>query len=115
MDSANTYTALSADSGRREIRAPAFRGLIQLVLRLFTQKPDETLLSFDQVQEFLRSRHEIDRGTQVIPIANIIGSVGRYRDFDRAFLPLSGADEERWKRLDIAINELRNSAAHRGL
>lgn len=84
------------------------RPLIRSLLRLFTQKPDETLLSFDQVQELLRSRHEIDRGTRVIPIANIIGSVGRYRDFDRAFLPLSGADEARWRRLDIAMNELRN-------
>jgi hypothetical protein len=44
----------------------------------------------------------------LIPIANIVGSVGRYRDFDRAFLPLSGADAERWKRLDVALNELRN-------
>lgn len=84
------------------------RSWITPLLRLFTQKPDETLLSFDRVQELLRSRFEHDRGTQTIPIANIIGSVGRYRDFDRAFLPLSGADGERWKRLDVAINELRN-------
>lgn len=82
--------------------------LIPSLLRLFSQKPDETLLSFDQVQELLRSRQEIDRGTLVIPIASIIGSVGRYRDFDRAFLPLGGADQERWKRLDVALNELRN-------
>lgn len=84
------------------------RGVIPSLLRLFSQKPDETLLSFDQVQELLRGRQGIDRGTQVIPIANIIGSVGRYQDFDRAFLPLSGADAERWKRLDVALNELRN-------
>ena len=63
------------------------RGLIPSLLRLFTQKPDETLLSFDQVQELLRDRQEIDRGTQMIPIANIVGSVGRYRDFDRASCP----------------------------
>ena len=44
----------------------------------------------------------------MIPIASIIGSVGRYRDFDRAFLPLDGADRERWKRLDVAFNELRD-------
>ena len=84
------------------------RGVIPSLLRLFSQKPDETLLSFDQVQELLRDRQGIDRGTQLIPIANIVGSVGRYRDFDRAFLPLSGADAERWKRLDVALNELRN-------
>jgi len=81
---------------------------IRSLLRLFTQKPDDTLLSFDQVQQLLRSRQERDRGTQIIPIASIVGSVGRYRDFTRAFLPLSGADEERWKRLDIALNELRS-------
>lgn len=81
---------------------------IKSLLRLFTQKPDDTLLSFDQVQQLLRSRQELDRGIQIIPIASIVGSVGRYRDFTRAFLPLSGADEERWKRLDIAINELRS-------
>ncbi|MGQ9489923.1 MAG: hypothetical protein ACUVR4_03075 [Anaerolineae bacterium] len=84
------------------------RRLIPSLLRLFSQKPDETLLSFDQVQELLRSRQEIDRGIQTIPISHIVGSVGRYRDFDRAFLPLDGADEERWKRLDVALNELRN-------
>jgi hypothetical protein len=84
------------------------RSLIQSLLRLFVHRPDDALLSWDQVQEVLRSRHEIDRGTQFIPIANIIGSVGRYRDFDRAFLPLDGADLERWKRLDVAMNELVN-------
>lgn len=84
------------------------RSLMQSLLRLFTHQPDETLLSFDQVQEILRSRQELDRGTQYIPLANIIGSVGRYRDFDRAFLPLSGANFERWKSLDVAVNELRN-------
>lgn len=83
------------------------RPLIPSLLRLFSQKPDETLLSFDQVQELLRSRQELDRGTQTIPIASIVGSVGRYRDFDRAFLPLEGADAGRWQRLDVALNELR--------
>lgn len=84
------------------------RGLIPSLLRLFSQRPDETLLSFDQVQELLRDRFEIDRGTQSIPIKNIVGSVGRYRDFDRAFLPLSGANQDRWKQLDVALNELRS-------
>ncbi len=84
------------------------RSLIRHLLRLFSQKPDETLLSFDQVHELMRGRSEIDRGTQIIEISRIIGSVGRYHDFDRAFLPLEGANAERWKRLDVAMNELRN-------
>jgi hypothetical protein len=99
------YPAATAAAKLQKLRARPF---FATLLRLFTQRPDETLLSFDQVQELLRSRQEIDRGTQVIRIAHIVGSVGRYRDFDRAFLPLEGADDERWMRLDIAINELRS-------
>lgn len=82
--------------------------LIESLLKLFMQKPDQTLLSFDQVQRLLRSRREVFRGTQLIPLSHIVGSVGRYRDFDRAFLPLEGANQERWTGLDVALNELRN-------
>jgi len=96
--------ALAAERYQRTQSKP----LIRHLLRLFSQQPDDTLLSFDQVHELLRGRAEIDRGTQAIEISRIIGSVGRYRDFDRAFLPLEGANAERWKRLDIAMNELRN-------
>jgi len=99
------YLAISAANKLERLQS---RRLIPSLLRFFTQKPDETLLSFDQVTELLRDRQGIDRGTQPIPIASIVGSVGRYRDFDRAFLPLGGADAERWKRLDIAYNELRS-------
>ena len=99
------YLAISAANKLERLQS---RGLIPSLLRLFTQKPDETLLSFDQVIELLRDRQGIARGIQPIPIASIVGSVGRYRDFDRAFLPLGGADAERWKQLDIAFNELRS-------
>ncbi len=84
------------------------KSLIQFLLRLFHQNADEQLLSFDQVQRLLRDKTEVQRGTQLIPIDHIVGSVGRYRDFDRAFLPLSGANAERWRQLDIAMNELRS-------
>jgi hypothetical protein len=96
--------ALAAQKFDRVYQKP----LIRQLLRLFREKPHETLLSFEQVQQLVRDRAEIDRGTQLIEISKIIGSVGRYRDFDRAFLPLSGADAERWKRLDVAMNELRD-------
>jgi hypothetical protein len=82
--------------------------LIESLLKLFMQKPDQTRFSFDQVQRLLRSRQEEFRGTQLIPLSHIVGSVGRYRDFDRAFLPLEGANQERWTGLDVALNELRN-------
>jgi hypothetical protein len=36
-------------------------------------------------------------GTQNVPIEQIVGSVGRYQDFDRAFLPANDALERRWR------------------
>jgi hypothetical protein len=108
MDEQRATAPYPASAAADKLDRLQSRGVIPSLLRFFSQKPDETLLSFDQVHELLRSRQGIDRGTHLIPIANIIGSVGRYQDFDRAFLPLSGADAERWKRLDVALNELRN-------
>jgi hypothetical protein len=95
-------------AARKFERLKSHHSLIESLLRFFMQKPDDTLLSFAQVQELLRSRQEIFKGTQLIPISHIVGSVGRYRDFTRAFLPLQGANQERWTGLDVALNELRN-------
>ena len=80
------------------------RGMVHSLLRLFTSRPDPSLLSFDQVQSLLRSTTGIARGTRMIPLSHVVGSVGRYRDFDRAFLPLNPASEERWKRIDVAMH-----------
>ncbi len=80
------------------------RHLVQSLVSLFSSRPDPSLLSFEQVQALLRSTTGVSRGTRMIPISHIVGSVGRYRDFDRAFLPLNPASEERWKRIDVAMH-----------
>lgn len=61
---------------------------IRALLGLFWGQPEPGLLSFDQVERALRSRAQAYRGTSEIPVEAIVGSVGRYRDFTRAFLPL---------------------------
>ena len=71
------------------------------------KRSDDRLLSYDEVRELLQTRGQIEKPQpQMIRLDQIVGSVGRYRDFDRAFLPLSGANSERWKRLDVALNRL---------
>ena len=37
-----------------------------------------------------------------MPLANIVGSQGRYRDFDRSFLPRTPQTAERWKHVNRA-------------
>jgi len=75
------------------------RALWQAVLRLFTGREAlrARLLSFDAVRDKLRIRGQHYAGLQTIPLDKIVGSVGRYQDFDRAFLPAQAHIRERWR------------------
>jgi hypothetical protein len=67
----------------------------------FNGKPN-LLLSFDEVQKILPIKGQYNKGHQSVPISQIVGSVGRYRDFDRAFLPTQDATRPRWESIDVA-------------
>lgn len=58
------------------------------------------LLSFDEVKSALGAVEQVYLGMRTVPVAKIVGSVGRHRDFDRAFLPSKGEMAERWKKID---------------
>jgi uncharacterized ParB-like nuclease family protein len=76
------------------------RAFVQDVLSELSGRPDD-LLSFTDVQEQLHlSEPEEDVTLQEIPLEKIVGSVGRYRDFNRAFLPRGHIDAQRWARID---------------
>ncbi len=64
-----------------------------------------TLLSYDQVKEKLRIGGPIYRGIRTVEVARIVGSVNRYRDFDRAFLPTHNRIADRWQHVDRAFYE----------
>ena len=64
------------------------------------------LVSYDEVVNRLRARQQIEKGTEMVPLDQIVGSVGRYRDFTRTFLPRAGINQERWARLDKALNSM---------
>ncbi|PJF21097.1 MAG: hypothetical protein CUN56_12830 [Phototrophicales bacterium] len=68
------------------------------MINLLRGKPVE-LLSFDEIRERLRLREESYRGLQDIPLDKIVGSVGRYREFTRDFLPKNEKMKERWSRV----------------
>lgn len=75
------------------------------VLAILRGRPND-LLSYEAARKALRANQQMPATTEVIPIAKIVGSVGRYRDFTRAFLPRHGANPVRWKRLDAALARL---------
>lgn len=60
------------------------------------------LLPYHQVRQEIPFQGQRDLGLQTIPIEKIVGSVGRYRDFDRAFLPTQRQTSQRWVNISAA-------------
>ncbi len=82
----------------RDFQQARFQAALRHVLARLTRTSDE-LLSYDQVAEQLRLSARSDRGVQAIPVAAIVGSVGRAADFTREFLPRRADDMQRWARV----------------
>lgn len=65
--------------------------------------PDEaTLISFSDIKKLLRPSNEIYKGMQIVPVKLIVGSEGRYKDFDNKFFPKSMHLKTRWEHIDMA-------------
>jgi hypothetical protein len=72
----------------------------RLMKRLFDQ--NDELLRFDEVKHLLAPHGMAYRGVRSIPINKIVGSEGRYQDFDADFLPIHEHNRQRWENIDIA-------------
>lgn len=65
------------------------------------------LLPYEEVRQMLRANTGSERGLQDIPIEAIVGSVSRYTDFTRNFLPRQDQDRSRWVKVKVAMEEFR--------
>lgn len=92
-------TEVPAGSGSprwKEARRAAF---LQDALATLTQNSDD-LLSFEQVSRKLRLADAHYAAVQDVPLDQIAGSVGRYNDFTRAFLPRKDYLQRRWEHIE---------------
>lgn len=80
------------------------RASIQEILARITGKPTQ-LLSYEEVAEKLKLHIRSEGGVQQIPLDAIVGSVGRYTDFTRTFLPRRMEDRDRWVGVRAAFLE----------
>ncbi len=94
-DSSFTNMARS-DFGRLRTRETITR-----ILSILKVQRDE-MLSLGDVRSLLRPDSETYRGMRTIPLAKIVGSEGRYKDFNRAFLPRHDKLMRRWISVDVA-------------
>lgn len=96
------YTAAKESFNRARLKA-FWNALISTV----TGRSNE-LLAWDEVKDKLQIGGQIYRGIQQVEVSKIIGSVNRYRDFDRVFLPKQTHTEERWRSISSAYFELKH-------
>jgi len=93
------WATQTAQSNFNEARR---RALLAALRDIFRGQPN-AMLSFEEVRARLNVRGQRYLGRQVVPLDHIIGSEGRYVDFDRRFLPRSDALQQRWSNIDQAM------------
>jgi nucleotide-binding universal stress UspA family protein len=91
----SSYTSLTALEDFRRARLKA--SLQDVVARLTGSSTE--LLSYDEVRKQLRAVESPVHQLREIPLNAIVGSVGRYNDFTRDFLPRTDSDKQRWTKV----------------
>jgi hypothetical protein len=63
-----------------------------------------SLCSFDEARGEFGAGNRRYVGTRTVEVSRVVGSVGRWREFDSGFMP-TRASEQRWKRVDLAFRK----------
>lgn len=89
---------------RNDFERARQKAFLQGILSVMRRKSNE-LISFHDVRSRIQPEGESYRGMQSVPVAQIVGSVDRFRDFNRAFLPLHNHTAGRWQNVDRAYHQ----------
>ena len=94
---------IGAVSQSREWKQARRTAFVQEALGVLMQRP-AALLSFDDVHERLQLRNLRYLDLQDVPMDRIVGSVGRYGDFTRAFFPRGDHLRRRWENIQRLVD-----------
>ena len=78
------------------------QAFISRLLSIITRSGANELLPLDEVRARLNVRGQRHLGLRQVPLEQIVGSEGRYSDFDRRFAPLRDNTKFRWLNIDRA-------------
>lgn len=84
---------------RSDFSRARFKAFLNGVWAAISGQPNR-LLSYDEIKEKLHIGGPIYRGVQTVRVDQIAGSLNRYHQFDRAFLPTQDDTSSRW----ISVN-----------
>jgi len=90
------------DRARADFSRARFKAFVNSIWSVIQGQPNQ-LLSYDEIKEKLRVGGPIYRGVQTVSVKQIAGSLNRYHQFDRAFLPTQAETAERWQRVNLAF------------
>ena len=91
-----------SEQARADFQRARFKAFVNRVWGTLSGQPT-TLLSYDAIKEKLHIGGPIYRGVQTVRVDQIAGSLNRYHEFDRVFLPASDKLAERWQRVNRAF------------
>jgi nucleotide-binding universal stress UspA family protein len=85
-----------------DFRAARRKAALDDVLARITGKSSR-MLQYDEVRRQLGGLEAANRVLKEIPLDSIVGTVGRYNDFNRKLLPINKSDGDRWVRVRRAM------------
>ncbi len=78
--------------------------MVSKIIAALTNENND-LLPLQEVRSVVKPQSESYRGMRTVPVASIAGSEGRYRDFNRRFLPKHKHLRDRWVSIRVAHYE----------
>ena len=87
---------------RSDFSRARFKAFLNGVWAAISGQPNR-LLSYDEIKEKLHIGGPIYRGVQTVRVEQIAGSLNRYHQFDRAFLPTQDDTSSRWMSVNRAF------------
>lgn len=91
-----------ASRARADFSRARFKAFLNRAWAVVSGQPT-TLLSYDEIKEKLHVGGPIYRGVKTVKLEQIVGSLNRYHQFDRAFLPVEDQLAARWQNIDRAF------------
>lgn len=91
-----------SEQARADFQRARFKAFTNRVWATLSGQPT-TLLSYDEIKEKLHIGGPIYRGIQTVRVDQIAGSLNRYHEFDRVFLPASEMLATRWQSVNRAF------------
>src|ERR1700752_3568115 len=96
--------AQTKESARDDFARARRRADLEKVVASLTGK-SAGLLSYEEGRQKVRGVRGNRRVLKDVALESIVGSVGRYEDFKRDFLPRKDSDKERWAKVELLAKD----------